>query len=71
MTKVRANNLTGKIFDNIVFLAEVFGDQDDSDIPKMPVSACAASDDSAADQSSASWAIESDPNVPITMSATK
>jgi hypothetical protein len=37
MTKVRANNLTDKIFDNILFLAEVFGEQADSDIPKMPV----------------------------------
>jgi hypothetical protein len=37
MTKPRPKNLTGKIFDNIVFLAEVFGDQADRDIPKMPV----------------------------------
>lgn len=37
MTKVRPNNLSGKIFENILFLAEVFGDQADSDIPKMPV----------------------------------
>ena len=37
MSKVRPNNLTGKIFDNILFLAEVFGDQADRDIPKMPV----------------------------------
>ena len=37
MTKVRPSNLTGKIFDNILFLAEVFGGQDDPDIPKMPV----------------------------------
>ena len=27
----------GKIFDNILFLAEVFGDQADKDIPKLPV----------------------------------
>jgi hypothetical protein len=37
MTKARPKNLTGKIFDNILFLAEVFGDQADPDIPKMPV----------------------------------
>ncbi len=28
---------TGKIFDNVLFLAEVFGDQDDKDIPNLPV----------------------------------
>jgi hypothetical protein len=28
---------TGKIFDNILFLAEVFGEQADQDIPKLPV----------------------------------
>lgn len=28
---------TGKIFDNIVFLAEVFGEQVEKDIPKLPV----------------------------------
>ena len=28
---------TGKIFDNILFLAEVFGEFDDKDIPKTPV----------------------------------
>ena len=30
-------NMTEKIFDNILFLAEVFGDQADKDIPKLPV----------------------------------
>jgi len=30
-------NITDKIFDNILFLAEVFGDQADKDIPKLPV----------------------------------
>jgi hypothetical protein len=29
--------MTGKILDNILFLAEVFGDQADRDIPKLPV----------------------------------
>jgi hypothetical protein len=28
---------TGKIFENILFLAEVFGDQPDNDIPRLPV----------------------------------
>jgi hypothetical protein len=28
---------TAKIFDNILFLAEVFGDQADKDIPRLPV----------------------------------
>lgn len=36
MTRARQSP-TGKIFDNILFLAEVFGDQADQDIPKMPV----------------------------------
>jgi hypothetical protein len=30
-------NPTGKIFDNILFLAEVFGEQAEKDIPKLPV----------------------------------
>jgi hypothetical protein len=30
-------SMTGKILDNILFLAEVFGDQADRDIPKLPV----------------------------------
>jgi hypothetical protein len=37
MTKVRVKNVTGKIFDNILFLAEVFGDRAERDIPKLPV----------------------------------
>ena len=37
MTRARQKSPTGKIFDNILFLAEVFGDQADQDIPKMPV----------------------------------
>jgi len=37
MTRARQESPTGKIFDNILFLAEVFGDQADQDIPKMPV----------------------------------
>ena len=37
MTRARQKSPTGKIFDNILFLAEVFGDQSDQDIPKMPV----------------------------------
>ncbi|MGH7808899.1 MAG: hypothetical protein ACREP5_01355 [Candidatus Binatia bacterium] len=34
---VQKKSLTGKIFDNVLFLAEVFGDQADKDIPKLPV----------------------------------
>ena len=37
MGREREKSMTGKIFDNILFLAEVFGDQADSDIPKLPV----------------------------------
>jgi hypothetical protein len=37
MTRAQQKSPTGKIFDNILFLAEVFGDQSDQDIPKMPV----------------------------------
>jgi len=37
MTRARQESPTGKIFDNILFLAEVFGDQADQDIPKMQV----------------------------------
>ena len=37
MSKSRAKSATGKIFDNILFLAEVFGDQPERDIPKLPV----------------------------------
>jgi hypothetical protein len=37
MTVVRQKNITAKIFDNVLFLAEVFGDRADQDIPKVPV----------------------------------
>jgi hypothetical protein len=35
--RAREKSTTGKILDNILFLAEVFGDQADRDIPKLPV----------------------------------
>lgn len=37
MIRAREKSMTGKILDNILFLAEVFGDQADRDIPKLPV----------------------------------
>lgn len=37
MTNSKNKTMTGKIFDNILFLAEVFGDLEDKDIPKTPV----------------------------------
>jgi hypothetical protein len=37
MARARGKSMTGKILDNILFLEEVFGDQADSDIPKLPV----------------------------------
>ena len=37
MMRAREKSMTGKILDNILFLAEVFGDQADRDIPKLPV----------------------------------
>jgi hypothetical protein len=37
MGKAQAKSPTGRIFDNILFLAEVFGDQAERDIPKLPV----------------------------------
>ena len=37
MNRVGTKNVIGKILDNILFLEEVFGDQADSDIPKLPV----------------------------------
>ena len=37
MSRSRAKSLVGKILDNILFLEEVFGDQADRDIPKLPV----------------------------------
>ena len=33
----REKTLTEKIFENILFLAEVFGDKADKDIPNVPV----------------------------------
>ena len=30
-------SIAGKIFDNVLFLAEVFGDRANQDIPKIPV----------------------------------
>jgi hypothetical protein len=33
----REKSMTGKILDNIIFLSEVFGEQTDRDIPKLPV----------------------------------
>ena len=37
MTRVRDKTITVKIFENILFLAEVFGDNADKDIPDVPV----------------------------------
>jgi hypothetical protein len=37
MARTGAKNMAGKIFDNILFLEEVFGDRADGDIPKLPV----------------------------------
>ena len=37
MSKIEKRSVTDKIFENILFLAEVFGDQEDKDIPKIPV----------------------------------
>ena len=37
MARVRDKTMTGKIFENILFLAEVFGDKADADIPDVPV----------------------------------
>lgn len=37
MSKSQAKRATGKIFDNIIFLEEVFGDHAERDIPKLPV----------------------------------
>ena len=35
--RAREKSMTDKILDNVLFLAEVFGDQADRDIPKLPV----------------------------------
>ena len=37
MTSIRGKTTASKIFENIIFLAEVFGDKADKDIPKIPV----------------------------------
>lgn len=37
MSRIEKRSVTDKIFENILFLAEVFGDQEDKDIPKIPV----------------------------------
>ena len=35
MARLQSKSMTGKIFDNILFLEEVFGDQAEQDIPKL------------------------------------
>ena len=35
--KIGKRTVVEKIFENILFLEEIFGDQADSDIPKIPV----------------------------------
>ena len=37
MRRIEKRSVTDKIFENILFLAEVFGDQEDKNIPKIPV----------------------------------
>jgi hypothetical protein len=37
MARTQTSNVTAKIFDNVVFLAEVFGEKAEQDIPKLPV----------------------------------
>lgn len=37
MINTRGDTTASKIFENIIFLAEVFGDKADEDIPKIPV----------------------------------
>ena len=37
MAMLRAKTATAKIFENILFLAEVFGDKSDSEIPDVPL----------------------------------
>lgn len=37
MAKIIKRTATEKILENILFLAEVFGDQEDKDIPKIPI----------------------------------
>lgn len=37
MSKAMPRSAAQKIFENILFLEEVFGNQPDKDIPKMPI----------------------------------
>jgi hypothetical protein len=37
MSTRRNKSTASKIFENVIFLAEVFGDKADRDIPKIPV----------------------------------
>jgi hypothetical protein len=37
MTRIGNKTVTAKIFENIIFLADVFGEMTDQDIPKIPV----------------------------------
>ena len=37
MATLQSKTIGAKIFDNILFLAEVFGELEDKDIPKLPV----------------------------------
>jgi len=37
MARSREKSATGKIFENILFLAEVFGDKSSGEIPNVPV----------------------------------
>jgi hypothetical protein len=37
MARFREKTVTGEIFENILFLEEVFGDKADEDIPDVPV----------------------------------
>jgi len=37
MAHARQKTATGRIFENILFLAEVFGDKSSGDIPKVPI----------------------------------
>jgi hypothetical protein len=37
MTRRHEKTMTGRIFENILFLEEVFGDKADADIPDVPV----------------------------------
>lgn len=37
MDRKQTNALATNIFENVIFLAEVFGDKADKDIPKIPV----------------------------------